>query len=392
MLLWRPVARIVADLAGPGGGSMAQQLDTTTAVELISDLDRHFARQRRYLMPPYFPTGMKGWSEHKQTLNCDEFQKIADEMRLYLGLTEAVRVRLLTRMFDHENAGTGLGGMQWSENLWDGEIVLACRPHLQTVHLAAALAHEMTHAFLGHHGFRGANEERNELLTEAGAVYLGMGLLLSDGYASISWQERSPPPMPGFGQETITHTESIGYVDVDSISILMDLSSRCSGCHYSDVSSTISTPGDNTVDGDAANVTDTRKVATRRRALPLFRHLAEQRRRGRSEETAHVLQKIEEMERLYDKLEARFTSQSFLRRASTLVGPEWSEVGKTYALFASGRLSLDVNGLKARMSCLKDASRWDAQEAREIVAEVTRNTQSFRTVLELLDKLDQKGP
>jgi hypothetical protein len=69
---------------------MPQKLDATRAEELIYDLDSHFADQRRYLMPPYLPTGALGLSNYEQTLNGAGFQKIADEMRLYLGLSREV--------------------------------------------------------------------------------------------------------------------------------------------------------------------------------------------------------------------------------------------------------------------------------------------------------------
>jgi len=349
---------------------MAQQLDTTTASELISELDNHFAGLRRYLMPPYQPTGRRSWSESQQKLDANGFQKIADEMRLYLGLTRAVRVRLLTGMFDHDDAGTGLGGMQWSENPWNSDVILSCRSHMQTANLAAVLAHEMTHAFLEYKGFRGENEEHNELLTETGAIYFGMGELLWGGYAPISWKEPGPPGIPGVGQWTTTYTKSVGYIDVDSVNLLMDLSSRCSGCHYKEVADMVATPSD---------------PITQRGVLSLFQHWTSRRSVTRDKETNRVTQKIEELERLYDKVDGKFTSQSFLARVSGLIGPEWSEVGRTYALHASGKLRSEVNEINVRISHLKSDARWNAREAKMLDADVVKETGLLRNVLDRLE-------
>lgn len=351
---------------------MAQQLDTTTASELISKLDSHFATLRRYLMPPYQPTGRNSWSESQQRLNADGFQKIADEMRLYLGLTRTVRVRLLTRMFDHDNAGTGLGGMQWSEHPWDSDIIVSYRSHMQTVNLAAALAHEMTHAFFEYKGFRGETEERNELLTEAGAIYLGMGELLWDGYTPISWKDQEPPNPQGiYGSPVTTYTSSVGYIDVDSVSLLMDLSSRCSGCHYRHIADTAAKP---------TGPMDQKKVPA------LFRRWTNQRSAARDEETTRLTQRVEEMVRLYGTLDGKLSSRSFLARVSKLVGPEWSDVGSVYALYASGKLKLDVNGITARMVLLKSNARWNAREARILDADTTTEVELIQKVLDQLEK------
>jgi len=351
---------------------MAQQLDTTTASELISELDSHFATLRRYLMPPYQPTGRNSWSESQQKLNADGFQKIADEMRLYLGLTRTVHVRLLTTMFDHDNAGTGLGGMQWSEHPWDSDIILSCRLHMQTVNLAAALAHEMTHAFLEYKRFRGENEERNELLTEAGAIYLGMGELLWDGYAPISWNDQKQPNAQGiFSGPVTTYTSSVGYIDVDSVNLLMDLSSRCSGCHYRDVAATAAEP--------------TSPMA-QKKVPSLLRRWTNQRSAARHEETTRLTQRVEEIEHLYGTLDGKFSSRSFLARVSQLVGPEWSDVGSVYALYASGKLKLDVNGITARMVLLKSNARWNAREARTLDTDTTTEVELIQKVLDQLEK------
>ena len=350
---------------------MAQQLDAVTAEELISELDSHFADMRRYLLPPYQPTGRRSWSSSGQTLDADGFQKIADEMRLYLGLTRVVRVRLLTEAFDHDDTGTGLGGMQWSEDPWRSDIALSCRSHMQTANLAAVLAHEMTHAFLQYKGFRGESEERNELLTEAGAIYLGMGKLLRDGYAPISWKEPGPPGIPFVGEWITTHTKSIGYIDVDNVSLLMDLSSRCSGCHYSDVTKMAAMSS---------------RPPGQRRISRLFQHWTGQHSRTRNEETTRIARRMDDLELLYGNLDASFTSQSFLAKAPSLVGPEWSDIGEIYALYASGKLKLEMNGINTRMSRLKSDTRWNAREAKMLDADVGKETELLQNVLKRLDK------
>jgi len=360
---------------------MAQQLDTTAASELISNLDSHFADLRRHLMPPYQPTGRRSWSSSGQTLDVDGFQKIADEMRLYLGLTRAVRVRLLTDAFDHDDAGTGLGGMQWSEDPWRSDIALSCRSHMQTANLAAVLAHEMTHAFLQYKGFHGESEEHNELLTEAGAIYLGMGKLLRDGYAPISWKEPGPPGIPFVGEWITTHTKSVGYVDVASVKLLMDLSSQCSGCHYGSHYR------------HANRMFSMRNVRPGERRAPwLFQRWADQRSRARNEETTRIARNIDDLEHLYDNLDATFTSQSFLGKASGLVGPEWSEVGRAYALYASAGLKSELTGINIRMSHLKSGARWDMREAKMLDTDVAKEAKLLRNVLARLDKQDRKNP
>lgn len=91
---------------------MARRLDTTMASSLITEVDGRLAALRRYLVPPHQPVGGRQWFWSEKTLDENGFQYLADEMVLYLGITRLVRVRLLTRMFDHGEAGTGIGGLQ----------------------------------------------------------------------------------------------------------------------------------------------------------------------------------------------------------------------------------------------------------------------------------------
>jgi len=390
-MLPRADSRIAGYCLAWGGDLMARRLDTATAADLISTLDSHFASKRRYLMPPYVPTGIDKWSSGNQTLDRDGFQKIADEMRAYLGLSQAARVRLLTEAFDHEGSvGSGLGGMQWSDNpLWS-EIVLSCRPHFLTVHVAAALAHEMTHSFLRYHEFRDEDEDRNELLTEAGAVYLGMGVLMGDGYAPVSWQA---------GNQTLT--SSVGYIDEVSISMLMGLSSHCSGCHYAGIHKEasassqhvdyISSPHVGTATSTAMPKRGTKhgtKPATKKRALSLFKRWQEQRRYAREGEMARISRAVESLGYLCARIEATFASQSWTSQASTLIGPKWSELGKAYALYASGQMRLEVQGLKARMLLQRESVGWNGREIKALGADMAKEVKLLQNVLDLLGRLD----
>lgn len=364
---------------------MAQQLDETTASKLIDDLDDHFASKRRYLMPPYAPTGMRKWSKRSQILDTDGFQKIADEMRLYLNLSPSVHVSLRGGISDaNADSGDILAGTHRSENPWSNEILLYIRPNCLTIQLAAVLAHEMTHAFLEHNGVRDSDVDRNELLTEAGAVYLGMGELLHRGYVQSSWSEKariSTPwtntpfgPMPGVWHEedgTRRHTESVGYVNANSIGILMDLSSRCAGCHYTDVTDIDTNPT---------------SWSTRQRTMPFLKRFANRQNQVNDRESARLMEKIEDVQRLYNRVQTKFESSSFVETLPHIVGPEWTEVGKTYALCASGRLSLNLIEMRARLSNLKSNTRWNAREAHVLEADAAEKAESLRKVLDQIDK------
>lgn len=364
---------------------MAQQLDDTTASKLIDDLDGHFASKRRYLMPPYAPTGMKKWSKRSQILDTGGFQKIADEMRLYLNLSPSVHVSLRGGISDaNADSGDILAGTHRSENPWSNEILLYIRPHCLTIQLAAVLAHEMTHAFLEHNGVRDSDVDRNELLTDAGAVYLGMGELLHKGYVQSSWSEKtriSTPwtntpfgPMPGVWHEedgTRRHTESAGYVNANSIGILMDLSSRCAGCHYADVADVDMNPA---------------RGAVQRRMMSFLKRFADRQNQSNDRESARLTEKIEDVQLLYNRLAMKFESSSFIGRLPRLIGSEWTEVGKMYALYASGSPNVDLRDMRARLSNLKSNTRWNAREAHVLEADAAKEAELFQKVLDQLEK------
>ena len=358
---------------------MAQRLDRATASELISELDERFRGLRRDSSPPYEPSERQPWPWKRQLLDRDGFQDIADEMRLYLGLSRGIRVRLLSTAFDHERGGTGLGGMQWTEDPWRSDIVLSCRPHMETVNLVAALAHEMTHVFLEYKGLRAENEERNELLTEAAAIYLGMGWLLRAGYAQISWKETRPSSTPGYLLETVTHTTSLGYIDTASVRLLMVLSSRCSGCHYG---SRIAHAG--------TRLRRASRHAWRNGVLRPFQRRNERRSAAHGAMTARIAQNIENLGRLYAELDETFASQSFLARASGLAGPEWLEVGRVYGLYASGRLKSEVNETGLRVFRLQSNTRWNAHEAKVLDTDVSKETELLEHVLRFLSQHDRR--
>ena len=123
-----------------------------------------------------------------------------------------------------------------------------------------------------------------------------------------------------------------------------------------------------------------------RRAPWLFQRWADQRSRARNEETTRIARNIDDLDHLYHNLDATFTSQSFLGKASGLVGPSWSEVGRVYALHASGKLRLEVNDIKVRMSQLKSGARWNSGEAKMLDTDVAKEADLLRKVLEQLDK------
>lgn len=358
---------------------MAQRLDRATASQLISELDERFRGLRRDLSRPYEPSERQPWSWKRQLFDRDAFQDIADEMKLYLGLSRGVRVRLLTTAFDHERGGTGLGGMQWTEDPWRSDIVLSCRPHMRTVNLVAALAHEMTHVFLEYRNLRAENEERNELLTEAAAVYLGMGWLLRAGYAPISWKETRISSTPGYLLETVTHTTSLGYIDTASVRLLMVLSSRCSGCHYG---SRIAHAG--------TRLRTASRHAWRNGVLRPYQRHKERRSAAHAAVMTRIAQSAENLGRLYAELDETFASQSFLARVPGLVGPEWSEVGKAYGLYASGRLRSEVNEIGVRVCRLQSNTRWNAREAKGLDTDVSKETELLESTLRFLSQHDRQ--
>ena len=210
---------------------MPQELDLAAATQKMSILETHFAGLRRYLLPPYLPANEKVWRRTDSQLSDDMLQSIGDEMRAYLGLSQFVRVRVVNGGFGLRDDGRRVAGMQASPDPLKGEVVLSRCSHFENIHLLAILAHEMTHAFLRYHNLVDGNESQNELLTEAGAVYLGFGLLLRDGYAPFSWKEEGPPA-PLLFNWVFTNTEFIGYIDVSSVILLLVFSPLCAGCHY----------------------------------------------------------------------------------------------------------------------------------------------------------------
>ncbi len=345
---------------------MGLRLDEAKAEGLVSAIDTRFAELRKYLMPPYWPSGYQVWSRNARILDVSGFQEIADEMKAYLGLTLAVRVRLLTRMFDHDRDGTGIGGMNWFENPWDSEIVLSCRPEMQNVNLVATLAHEMMHAYLGHSCFRGSDEEDNELLTEASAVYFGFGELLRAGYAPVSSTETGQE-LSGRGTTTITHTSSFGYVDVESVDMLMDFSSGCSGCHY------VGSKAETAQYVDAQS----RYVETQSRMAEFVL---------RASGAGAATDRVQKMQQLYDEIASVFTSQRFAQRCSNLTGPEWIEVGEAYSLYVAGELKECTTRMRERLAEVRSHPYWHPWMARELTREADRHTQLLEKVLEKLRK------
>jgi hypothetical protein len=78
----------------------------------------------------------------------------------------------------------------------------------------AILAHEMTHAYLFHHGVFLEDELENEILTDIAAIYLGFGNLIFAGYHSyfVGLDKKNK------GKRIDNYTQSeIGYIDLLSI-------------------------------------------------------------------------------------------------------------------------------------------------------------------------------
>ncbi len=73
----------------------------------------------------------------------------------------------------------------------------------------AVPAHELTHAYLRHHGIRG-DSRGYELLTEFAAVYLGLDPLLVRGYEPVEWT--SDHQVHLWGSTWRQHKGAVGYL------------------------------------------------------------------------------------------------------------------------------------------------------------------------------------
>jgi len=103
----------------------------------------------------------------------DQLQSVADIMCMHLKMSKPIKVMTL----DNVNAGK-------YESI-DGMKCIYVNEGLETQNFeqkVAVLAHEISHYYLDSHKIYFQDTDKNELLTEVNAIFVGFGLLLLDGY------------------------------------------------------------------------------------------------------------------------------------------------------------------------------------------------------------------
>lgn len=78
-------------------------------------------------------------------------------------------------------------GYYYSCGTGNREIHLFKKHNYTVQHILAILAHEISHHFLNTHSISMEPEEKNEVLTDVTAIYLGFGQLLLEGYKPVKW-------------------------------------------------------------------------------------------------------------------------------------------------------------------------------------------------------------
>ena len=180
------------------------------------------AVQDLYLLPKHFAEEVLDTNFSRQSL-----QKISDHIGYFLGLLRSVKINFIEEPTDSEWIGAGNGTIVSDKNgssisglykvigVDHSEILIIKKQRYQLEHILAILAHESTHNYLYHHGVSESEETENEILTDVAAAYLGLGVLLLDGYQPISWTSSHWTTFTASGYTT--HTISIGYLKPKNI-------------------------------------------------------------------------------------------------------------------------------------------------------------------------------
>lgn len=154
-------------------------------------------------------------------------QDISDHIGYFLGILRSVPVQIVQEGADSRWIGTSSGRIV--SGVFDSpvsgefmvtgsdyrEIVILKKTRFRLEHILAILAHESTHNYLHQYGVRRADETENEILTDIGAAYLGLGGLLLSGYKPIYWTSDHWNWLVARGHTT--HTLSLGYVEPKAI-------------------------------------------------------------------------------------------------------------------------------------------------------------------------------
>lgn len=131
-------------------------------------------------------------------------QIVADDICGFLGLHERINVTLVNER---------TGGFYKSSNDREREILVVQREHQDSRHVLAVLAHELTHYCFDVRRVSGANVEEEEILTDIGTAYLGLGHLVLDGYKPVVWESRNGFFSNSYQQNSLR----IGYLHPQSI-------------------------------------------------------------------------------------------------------------------------------------------------------------------------------
>jgi hypothetical protein len=164
--------------------------------------------------------------EARGGLSQESLQEIADHIGYFLGIMKRVPVHLIEALPKDRIVATSGGtvvsdvsaspvpGLYTFTSGGYREIVILKKARFRLRHILAILAHESIHNYLQQYDVGLGQPEMNEVLTDVGAAYLGLGDLLLAGYEPIEWVDVQDSWL---GQQRNIHSLYLGYLRPRSI-------------------------------------------------------------------------------------------------------------------------------------------------------------------------------
>lgn len=122
-------------------------------------------------------------------------------------------VTLTADQSTEHNGGKFTAG-QYAAKSGKSNIHITLKKEYTFENVMAIICHECTHHYLRIKGIRYEDTDKNELLTDVAAIYIGFGYYISTGYKGIEKTIRK-------GSDTYTQTTKIGYISQYQISHIL---------------------------------------------------------------------------------------------------------------------------------------------------------------------------